>query len=214
MGLFPFFNRFYKPGQSSFGGDSTLGPNPQYTPDYSTQMSNRVQNPQAAMMAHRYNAGQMGYQGVRPPQQHTDINLAATMLGNKYLAGNDGIGPDGGMSKWGSAAAKGLSNAKTFFGAMKPGSGSTVANAFGKSSLGKAGGLVSKVGALPGWSMPVAAAAAFQINKRLGQKAHQKDLRRFEDQVRNMSTQQQYEMGLQKPEHNRRAGMLGRLFRR
>ncbi len=96
---------------------------------------------------------------------------------------------------------------------MMPGSGTNINQMFGSKAL-QAGGKLAKIGALPGWSMPVAAAAAFQVNKRLGQKAHQKDLRKFEDQVRNMSTQQQYEMGLQKPEHNRRAGMLGRLFRR
>lgn len=145
--------------------------------------------------------------------QNSRAEDGAAMLGNKFLAGNAGIGPDGGMSKWGSAAAKGLSNAKTFFGAMKPGSGSTVANAFGKSSLGKAGGFMSKVGALPGWSMPAAAAAGWQINKRLGQKAHQKDLARYQDQIKNTPTDQQHTLG-PAPTHNRNAGLLGRLFRR
>ena len=158
-----------------------------------------------------------GLQGFRqnPMMMHQNSRAedGAAMLGNKFLAGNAGIGPDGGMSKWGSAAAKGLSNAKTFFGAMKPGSGSTVANAFGKASLGKAGGFMSKVGALPGWSMPAAAAAAWQVNKRLGQKAHQKDLARYQEQIKNTPTDQQHTLG-PAPTHNRRGGLVGRLFRR
>lgn len=158
-----------------------------------------------------------GLQEVRrnPLMMHQNSRAedGAAMLGNKFLAGNAGIGPDGGMSKWGSAAAKGLSNAKTFFGAMKPGSGSTVANAFGKASFGKPGGFMSKVGALPGWSMPVAAAAAFQVNKRLGQKAHQKDLARYQEQIRNTPTDQQHTLG-PPPTHNRRGGLIGRLFKR
>ena len=100
---------------------------------------------------------------------------------------------------------------------MMPGSGTNINQMFGSKAL-QAGGKLAKVGAMPGWAIPAAAAAAWQINKRLGQKAHQKDLRRFEDQVRNMSTQQQYEMGLQKPEHSRHGGIIGhgikKLFRR
>lgn len=95
--------------------------------------------------------------------------------------------------------------------------GSNIADLFnqgGKMNSMLSGGKLAGIGAAPAWAIPAAAAAGWQINKRLGQKAHQKDLRRYEDQVRNMSTQEQYESGLQKPEHSRHGGMLGRLFRR
>ena len=95
--------------------------------------------------------------------------------------------------------------------------GSNIAGLFnqgGKMNSMLSSGKLAGIGAAPAWAIPAAAAAAWQINKRLGQKAHQKDLRRFEDQVRGMTTQQQYEMGLQKPTHSRHGGMLGRLFRR
>jgi hypothetical protein len=104
--------------------------------------------------------------------------------------------------------------AKNFGRSIMPGSGRTVAQSFGKQSLGKkAGGFLSKAGALPGWSMPAAAAIGWQVNKRAGQKAHQKDLTAYHDKVRNTPTDMQHTIG-PKPEHNRQAGFLGRMFKR
>lgn len=104
--------------------------------------------------------------------------------------------------------------AKNFGRSIMPGSGRTVAQAFGKQSLGKkAGGFLSKAGALPGWSMPAAAAIGWQVNKRAGQKAHQKDLTAYYDKVKNTPTELQHTIG-PKPEHNRQAGFLGRMFKR
>lgn len=212
MGLFPFFNRYFKPGQSDFGGNPTTGPSPQNMPGMQLDFQGM---PRANYGQGLNSAGESGssnsYNNMLRDLRNANAikrgpGAVKEMFG--FEQGNAPIPKQGFGSKIANYAAQ--------FKPMSKG-GSSIAKLFtegGKMNSMLSGGKMAGIGAAPAWAIPAAAAAAWQVNKRLGQKAHQKDLRKFEDQVRNMSTQQQYEMGLQKPQHSRNGGMLGRLFRR